>query len=472
MPPPCAITTGKYFYKKIGSNPSLSNGEAVGRAVTPQDASLKVTGTAVYTYDCSIPGTLHAKLVTSTMAHARISRIDITTSKAIPGVVAVLTGHDMPFRVGMYAGDRDLLAVEKVRWAGHPVGLVVAETLESAEKAAELVNIEYESLPAVFDPVEAMKPEAPLLHEKMGEYRHAPAFNPIPGTNIANKFTLIHGDVERGLKDADEVIEDEFSVSHVSHAYMETQNVVAHWMRDGTVEIWTSCQSPFIVRQIMAESLGIQYNKIVIKTPFVGGGFGGKAGLGWEALVAMASKLVGYRPVKLVLSRKENFSSGASREGVVAHVEAGFKKDGKCVSYRVRFVLDAGAYADYTVNVGRAMGYSAEGVYEIPNVSCESYAVYTNKIPTTAMRGFGYAESNWVLEQAFERAAKRLGIDSAVLRRMNLLKPGESHTATGEKLREGVGHPEKALETFVRAGGGGAELAPPSDSGNPRQGRR
>jgi len=442
----------------------LSNGEAVGRAVTPQDASLKVTGTAVYTYDCSIPGALHAKLVTSTMPHARITRIDTTASKAVPGVVAVLTGQDMPFRVGMYAGDRDLLAVEKVRWSGHPVAMVVAETLEGAERASELVNIEYESLPTVFDPVEAMKPEAPLLHEKMGEYRHAPAFNPIPGTNIANKFTLIHGDVERGLKEADEVIEDEFVVSHVSHAYMETQNVVAHWMRDGTVEIWTSCQSPFIVRQIMAESLGIPYNKIVIKTPFVGGGFGGKAGLGWEALVAMASKLVGCRPVKLVLSRKENFSSGASREGVVAHVRAGFKRDGRCLAYKVRFVLDAGAYADYTVNVGRAMGYSAEGVYEIPNVYCESYAVYTNKIPTTAMRGFGYAESNWVLEQVFERAAKKLGIDSAVLRRMNLLKPGESHTATGEKLREDVGDPRKGLQTLLKELGWGEKSSPPSQS--------
>ncbi len=442
----------------------MTNGGTVGKPVPPQDASLKVTGTAMYTYDWELPGTLHAKLVTSTMPHAKIVRIDTAAGKAIPGVVAVLTGQDMPFRVGMYAGDRDLLAVEKVRWAGHPVALVVAETLESAERASELVNVEYEALPTVFDPLEAMKPEAPLLHEKMEEYRHAPAFRSIPGTNIANKFTLIHGDVEKGFKDAGEVIEDDFKVSHVSHAYMETQNVVAHWMRDGTVEVWTTCQSPFIVRQIMAESLGIPYNKIVIKTPFVGGGFGGKAGLGWEALVAMASKLVGYRPVKLVLSRKETFASGASREGVFAHVKAGFRTDGKCVAYDVRFVLDAGAYADYTVNVARAMGYSAEGVYEIPNVHCESYAVYTNKIPTTAMRGFGYAESNWVLEQVFERAAKTLGIDSGAIRRTNLLRPGESHTATGEKLREDVGDPRKVLQTLLKEVGWGEKPGPPSQA--------
>lgn len=420
-----------------------------GRPVPPQDSVLKVTGTATYTYDWDLPGTLHAKLATSTVPHAKIVKINTARAMEVPGVVAVLTGKDMPFRVGMYAGDRDLLAVEKVRWVGHPVALVVAESLEAAERASELVDVEYEALPPVFDPIDSLKPDAPLLHENMQEYKHAPAFYPIPGTNIANRFKLIHGDVDKGFGEADEIIEDEFKVSHVSHAYMETQNVVAQALRDGSFEVWTSCQSPFVVRQIMSESLKIPSNKITVRTPFVGGGFGGKAGLGWEALVAMASRAVGYKPVKLVLSRKENFASAASREGVVANVKAGFKKDGKCVAYKVRFVLDAGAYADYTVNVSRAMGYSAEGVYEIPNVDCESLAVYTNKIPTTALRGFGYSESNWVLEQVFERAAKKLGIDSAKMRRINLLRPGESHTATGEKLREDVGDPRKVLQMVL-----------------------
>jgi CO/xanthine dehydrogenase Mo-binding subunit len=205
------------------------------------------------------------------------------------------------------------------------------------------------------------------------------------------------------------------------------------------------------VRQIVSECLGVPYNKVTIRVPFVGGGFGGKAGLGWEVLIALASKAAGFRPVKLVLARKENFASSASREGVIANVKAGFTRDGKCQAYKVRFVLDAGAYADYTVNVSRAMGYSAEGVYEIPNVYCESLAVYTNKVPTTAMRGFGYAESNWVLEQVFERAAKKLGMDSAKIRRINLLRPGESHTATGEKVREDVGDPRKVLQTVLDA---------------------
>jgi CO/xanthine dehydrogenase Mo-binding subunit len=439
----------------------LSEG-IVGKPVPPQDLPLKVTGTAQYTFDIELPGMLYAKLVTSTEPHAIIKKIDTERASSVEGVLHIFTGKDMPYRVGMYAGDRDLLAVEKVRWVGHPVAIVVAEDMHAAEKAAEMVEVEYEPLKAVFDPLEALKDDAPILHERMDEYRHAPAFNPVPGTNIANKFTLIHGDVEKGFRESDIIIEDEFRISHVSHAYMETQNVIAHYMRDGTVEVWTSCQSPFIVRQILSESLGIPYNKVVVKTPFVGGGFGGKAGLGWEALVAVTSKLSGFKPVKLVLSRKENFSSSASREAVIASVKAGFTRDGRCIAYKVRFVLDAGAYADYTVNVSRAMGYSAEGVYEIPNVYCESLAVYTNKIPTTAMRGFGYPESNWVLEQVFERAAAKIGIDSARIRRINLLRPGESHTATGERLREDVGDPRKVLQSLLQQIGWGTKLEPPS----------
>jgi len=441
----------------------LTGESSVGRAIPPEDTIRKVTGTAMYTYDWDLPGTLHAKLVTSTFPHAKIVSVSTERAREIPGVVVILTGRDMPFRVGMYAGDRDLLAVDKVRWAGHPVALVVAENLEAAERASELVDVEYEALPAVFDAIRSMDPDAPIIHESMAEYKHAPVFYPVPGTNIANRFRLIHGDVEKGFERSDEVIEDEFKVSHVSHGYLETQNVVAQAFRDGTYEIWTSCQSPFVVRQIVSECLGVPYNKVTVRVPFVGGGFGGKAGLGWEALIAMASKASGYRPVKLVLSRKENFASSASREGVVATVKAGFTKEGKCQAYKVRFVLDAGAYADYTVNVSRAMGYSAEGVYEIPNVFCESLAVYTNKVPTTAMRGFGYSESNWVLEQVFERAAKKLGIDSAKIRRINLLRPGESQTATGEKVREDVGDPRKVLQTVLEAIQWEGKLEPASE---------
>ncbi|MCL7404178.1 MAG: xanthine dehydrogenase family protein molybdopterin-binding subunit [Thaumarchaeota archaeon] len=421
----------------------------VGKPIPPQDGFLKVTGTATYTFDLELPGMLYAKLVTSTVPHARIKKIDVSRALQVPGVIRVVTGREYPYRVGMYAGDRDLLAIDKVNWVGHPIAAVIAETLEAAEKAIDLVDVEYEELPAVFDPLEALKPDAPLIHEKMEEYRHSPAFKPIPGTNIANKFTLVRGNVEKGFKESDVILDEEFHISHVSHCYMEVQNVIAHYHLDGTVEIWTSWQNVAPVRQIMALSLGIPHNKIIVRIPFVGGGFGGKAGLGWEALVAILSKAAGYRPVKLVLSRKEQFSTAAVREGFHAFAKAGFNKDGKFNAYSVRFILDAGAYADYTVNVGRAVGYSADGCYEIPNITVESLTVYTNKIPTTALRGFGYPESHWVLEQIMDRAAKKLGIDPVEIRRINLVKPGHSYTCTGERLREDAGDPQKVLETLI-----------------------
>ncbi|MGA1975126.1 MAG: xanthine dehydrogenase family protein molybdopterin-binding subunit [Conexivisphaerales archaeon] len=421
----------------------------IGKPIPQLDSHLKVTGTAVYTFDMELPGMLYAKLVVSNVAHAKIVKIDTSEASKVPGVVAIATGQDFPFRLGIYVGDRDILAIDKVRWVGHPVAAVIAESMRSAEEAAEKVDVEYELLPTVFTVEEALKPNATLLHEKLGEYRISPAFKPLPGTNIANSFELKHGDVGVGFKEADLVLEEDFKMPYVSHGFMETQVVIADYHKDGTIEVWTSAQSAFATRYLMALSLGIPVNNIIIRIPFVGGGFGGKAGLGWEALVAMLSKKAGNRPVKLVLSRRDQFVSAAVREAFYAHVKAGFKKDGTITAYDAKFVMDAGGYADYTVNVSRTAGYSGEGSYEIHNVHILSLAVYTNKVCTTAMRGFGYPESHWALEQIIDHAAKKLGLDPFRMRLLNIAKPGESTTATGEKIRLDAGDPEKVLRTVV-----------------------
>jgi CO/xanthine dehydrogenase Mo-binding subunit len=312
----------------------------IGKSIPQLDSHLKVTGTAVYTFDMELPGMLYAKLVVSNVAHAKIVKIDTSAASKVPGVVAIATGQDFPFRLGIYVGDRDILAIDKVRWVGHPVAAVIAESMRAAEEAAEKVDVEYEALPTVFTVEEAMKPGAILLHEKLGEYRISPAFKPLPGTNIANSFELKHGDVAVGLKEADLVLEEDFKMPYVSHGFMETQTVVANYHKDGTIEVWTSAQSPFATRYLMALSLGIPVNNIIIRVPFVGGGFGGKAGLGWEALVAMLSKKAGNRPVKLMLSRRDQFVSAPVREGFIAHVKAGFKKDGTITAYDAKFVID------------------------------------------------------------------------------------------------------------------------------------
>ena len=423
----------------------------IGKSIPQFDSSLKVTGTATYAFDIELPGMLYAKLVTSPHAHARIIKIDTSHAENIPGVVAVATGSEFPYRLGIYVGDRDVLAVDKVRWVGHPVAAVIAETLEAAEQAIDQVEVDYEPLPPLLNPADSLKPDAPLIHEKMAEYRVSPAFKPIPGTNIANQFKLVRGDVERGFQGSDLVIDGEFDIPHITHGFMELQSIIADYKKDGTVEIWTSTQSPFSTRYLMALSLGIPVNRIVIKAPLCGGGFGGKVGIGWEPLVALLSKKAGYKPVKLVLSRKEQFCSAPVREGFHASVKAGFKKDGKLFAYKARFIMDAGGYADYTVNVCRAAGYSSEGCYEVPNINCESLAVYTTKVPTTAMRGFGYPESHWALERILEMAADKLKISPVDIRMKNLLKPGISETGTGERLREDAGDPVSVLKSVAQS---------------------
>jgi carbon-monoxide dehydrogenase large subunit len=422
----------------------------VGKSIPQFDSYLKVTGIATYAFDVELPGMLYAKLVTSPQAHAKIVSIDTEKAKSTPGVVGVAIGSEFPYRLGIYVGDRDVLAIDKVRWVGHPVAAVVAETLEAAERGIDQVEVEYDPLPTVFDPTESLKPNAPIIHEKMSEYRVSPAFKPIPGTNIANQFKLVRGDADRGLEESSLIVEGEFDIPHVSHGFMELQSIVADYKKDGTVEIWTSTQSPFSTRYLMALSLGIPISKVVIKAPLCGGGFGGKVGIGWEPLVALLSKKVG-RPVKLVLSRKEQFCSAPLREGFHASVKAGFKPDGKLFAYKARFVMDAGGYGDYTVNVCRAAGYSSEGCYEVPNIYCESLAVYTNKVPTSAMRGFGYPESHWALERIMDMAAEKLKLDPLDLRLKNMLKPGISETGTGERLREDAGDPVSVAKSVANS---------------------
>lgn len=437
----------------------------IGKSIPQYDSHLKVTGTATYAFDIELAGMLYAKLVTSPQAHARIVQIDTSKALNVPGVVAVATGPEFPYRLGIYVGDRDVLAVDKVRWVGHPVAAVIAESLEAAERGIDQVEVEYEPLPAVFSPVEALKPNAPIIHEKMSEYRVSPAFKPVPGTNIANQFKLVRGDAERAFQESDVIVEGEFDIPHVSHGFMELQSIVADYKKDGTVEIWTSTQSPFSTRYLMALSLGIPVNRIIIKAPLCGGGFGGKVGIGWEPLVALLSKKAGYKPVKLVLSRKEQFCSAPVREGFHASVKAGFKKDGKLFAYKARFVMDAGGYADYTVNVCRAAGYSSEGCYEVPNIHCESLAVYTTKVPTSAMRGFGYPESHWALERIMDMAAEKLGLDPVEIRLKNLLKPGISETGTGERLREDAGDPVSVAKSIAKSIGWGIPSEKPTTAG-------
>ncbi len=425
--------------------------KVVGKSIPRIDGFIKASGEAQYAFDLELPGMLWAKLVRSTIAHGIIKKIDYSEALKVKGVVAVVTGKDLPYKLGIYVGDRDVLAVDKVLWYGQPVVAVIAESLEAAEEAAEKVVIEYESLPAVLDPEETLKPNAPILHPKLGEYRRAPGFNPVPGTNIASKYELKKGDPEKAFKEADIVIENKFKAPMVSHVYLETMNVIAWYHRDGTIEIWSSAQSPFAVRYLMSASLGIPLHKIIIHRPFVGGGFGGKAGLNLEPLVALLSKHAGYKPVRLLLSREENFYIAPVRTGIVAYIKTGARKDGRIIAHESTYIFDSGGYADYAVNVARAAWYKCTGPYDIPNAHCISMAVYTNKVYATAFRGFGHMEFHWAVERQLDILAHELGIDPLEIRLKNALLPGKGILPTGEKLREDAGRLDQCLIEAAKA---------------------
>lgn len=410
------------------------------------DALDKVTGRALYVYDLKFPGMLWVGLVRSTVPHGIIKRIDASKALAKRGVETVITGTQLSHvRAGIYIRDRTPMAVEKVRYWGEPVAAVLARDPRIAREAAELVEVDFEELPAVVDPRDALKHGAPLVHERLHEYHTYPEIKPIPNSNVANVFRLRKGDAEATLERCDLVVEDDFSESMISHAYMEPMSVVAWWAADGTLEVWTSAQSPFAVRYLLSKSLEMPESKIVVHVPYVGGGFGGKAGLHLELLVALLSKAVGGRPVKLSLNREENFYVAPSKVGVVAHGKLGVSKQGKFLALKVNYIVDAGAYADYAVNVGKTMGYIGAGPYDIQNVSVDSTTVYTNKPFATAFRGFGIMEAHWVVERLIEDASRKLGLDSFQLRMMNRLKPG-STTSTGQRISEGNGDLGKCLQ--------------------------
>jgi CO/xanthine dehydrogenase Mo-binding subunit len=419
----------------------------VGQSVARKDAIEKISGTAMYAFDIdNIPNMLTCKFLASPKAHARIISIDTSKADSLPGVVAVVTGKDWPVKIGLYAGDRDIIAVEKVVWVGQPVAAVAAETEEIAEEALSLITVNYEELTPIFDPMKSMKSKDVLIHEKMSEYDHSPAFNPISGTNIANHFKLRKGDIDKGFKESDLILENSFSMPQISHAYLEPIVSIGHYHGDGTIEVWSSAQSPFTVRYLLGITFATPTSNITVRSPYIGGGFGGKAGLNFEPLVVLLSRKANNRPVKLQLTREENFRSAPIRVGMIAYIKTGITSQGRIKAQEVQYVWDSGACADYAVNVGRAAGYVSIGPYEIDNIKSDSYTVYTNKPYATAFRGFGHMELHWVIERQNDIIAKKLGLNPLEFRKINTIVPGTGITGNQHRLREDAGSINECLD--------------------------
>ncbi len=398
----------------------MSKYSVVGKPVRRIDGPDKVTGKAVYTYDMVLPGMLYGKILQSPYPHARILNIDTSKAEKLTGVKAVITGKDTPgipygnWRIYPVLMDELALAIDKVRYIGDGVAAVAAIDEDIAEEARDLIEVEYEELPAVFDVEEAMKDGAPQLHE---------------GTknNIKPRAVrqISYGDVEQGFKEADYVREDRIYLQAQSHAYMETHVAVASSDTAGRLTMWTSTQSPFFTQWVLARALGMREGDIRVIKPHVGGGFGGKFELfPNEVCAAILSKKTGM-PVKIVYNREEEFSSSRRKHPIIFDMKTGVKKDGTLVARQVRGILDAGAYMGVSATVNFVTGFFHTVPYRIPNFLYNGYPVYTNKSVSGAMRGLGATQAIFASNSQLDMIAEDLGIDPLEMKLKNAIKPGD-----------------------------------------------
>lgn len=432
----------------------------VGQSVERKDALEKVTGRAAYVHDLELPGMLYAKVLHSPYAHAEILSIDAEEAKALPGVKAVLTGKELPYLLGLYMIDKCILARNKVRYQGESVVAVAAEDEKTAEQALSLIKVAYREIPAVLSIDEALRAEI-LVHEDINELEYIKgAFFPQKDSNIASWNKTIRGDITQGFAEADLIVENELTLPQVAHAPLETHVAVAQAdPYSNRVKIWTSSQSPFGVRTLLAKAFGISRGDITVIVPFIGGGFGGKAGIHLEPLAMVLSKACNGRPVKVQASREEEFNQLPVRAAMRGRVKTGVTREGKITAQEVYFDWDGGAYADYGVNVGRAASYSGTGPYEIPNIELHSRTLYTNKIYSTAYRGFGHLETHWIIERQMDLIAQSLGMDPYAFRMLNVLRDG-SYTISGEKINAYSGRVDHCLEAVAKEIGWGGYQSP------------
>jgi CO/xanthine dehydrogenase Mo-binding subunit len=401
--------------------------EPVGKSVPRIDAYEKVTGSAVYADDMQFgPGLWYGRLVRSPHAHALIKRVDASKALALPGVKAVVTGADTPRNIGLYLIDRPIFARDRARYVGEPVAGVVAVSEEIAVEAAQLVDVEYEELEAVFDPYLGAQPGAPLIHPDLGEYEVANFIFPQPGTNVSEHFKLRRGDVEAAWPKCAAIVEGEFRLPQIQHVPIEPHVAVGLWDLSDNVTLWTCSQSPFAQRDLMAQSLGIPHGNLRVVSPYVGGGFGGKAGISMEVCAVVMARAVKGHPVKLRMTREEEFIGTSVRQSLVARTKIGCDAEGYLLAMETAYYFGGGAYNDYGVNIARAAGYSCTGPYLIPNVQGDSRSVYTNQPIGSAMRGFGMPEIHWGIEQIMDQLAEKIGMDPAEFRKRNCVKTGET----------------------------------------------
>lgn len=383
----------------------------IGKRLPRHDAVLQVTGKAIYGDDISRPGMLFAKALRSKHAHAKILNIDTSAAERMPGVKAVITAKDIPHNCfGFTHQDQPILADDEVRFYGDALAAVAAVSKEVAEEALNLIKVDYEVLPAVFDPVEAMKDGAPLVNGK---------------SNIASHLKIRNGDVEIGWKESDIIIEETIKTQMCEHAHIEPHAGIAEVNAMGELVIHASVQRPFLIASDLSKILKMPMNKIQIVSTAIGGGFGGKNEITFEPFIALLAIKTG-KPVKMVYTREDEFIASTVRHPYITHYKTGVKKNGKLVARQVEIISDSGAYVSWGESTLTKASVHAAGPYRIPHVKIDGYLVYTNNPVGGAMRGFGVPQLGFAYEAHTDTIAAELGIDPVEFRLMNCIVDGSS----------------------------------------------
>lgn len=410
---------------------------ALGENYSRVDGPAKLRGWAQFTGDIEMPGMVYAKVLRSPYPHARLLRVDASRATKLPGVVAVLTRDDlkgMNSHFGPVVKDQPVVAIDRVRYVGDIIAAVAAEEKDVAEEALELIEVQYEQLPAVFDLHAAMKPDAPVIHVDRVKAQSFPAksgFRLETGGNVLSMYHVDEGDIATGFKEAEEIFEDIYTSQKIQHGHLEPHAALAYWEPSGKLVIYTSTQNPSLVRAQLADLFNLPQSKVRLIVPYVGGGYGAKTHPRLEPLTATLARKA-HRPVQWVLSREEVFLT-AHCQAAIARIKTGVKRNGRIVARQVEAAYDIGAYALTSTNTGRNGGEVSGGPYRIAHQDLTTYCVYTNTPPTGPYRGFGVPQVCWAYESQMDDIARRLGIDPLELRLKNLVQEGDRFV-TGDTL--------------------------------------
>ena len=417
------------------SPPRVELHGTIGQSLPRLEAREKVVGSALYTDDMTMPGMLYAAVLGSDYAHARIRSCDATAARALPGVSAVLTGDDVEMDLaGGALRDEPFLARGKVRYLGEPVAAVAACDLDTARRALRLIEIDYEPLEAVFDPEEALRDTAPVLHEGRGDY--ACTFERPAAANAIAHTQFLEGDVEAAWEQCDAVVENTFETPAQEHAYIEPCASLAACDGNGKITLWSSMHSVFRVQRLTAQALRMPLTKLRVIAPRVGGGFGGKCELTLQPIAVALARATGGA-VRLTLAREDDIAMTKTRHASRIYMRTGARRDGTLVAREARIYLDGGAYADESPQLAVNAAYFARGPYRIENVNIASWAAYTNKVKGGAFRGFGNPQVTFAAESQLDDLARRLDLDPIDLRLRNALDSGDTWLG-GQRVENGT----------------------------------